>query len=131
MTPSTIRLISTAVGAGLLLALLVLGYRSWKTGQDAKDDLDQAQRTDQAASGIVTDINSGQSDAAKVDITVTDARSEYYRGYQDAKREDPAVADLASTPIPQRLRDLARQRREARERSGRVGPGGEDDAADP
>ena len=116
MTPQMLwRMAQVAAVIGLVL-LLVLGYRSCRSGEEAKSALDSSQRTDQAVSETITDIVAGTDEEQEESEVISEARDEYQRGYKDAKREDKAVADIAHMPIPERLRQLARERREARER---------------
>lgn len=116
MTPQLLwRMAQVAIVIGLVL-LLVHGYRSCRSGEEAKSALADSQRTDQATSETITDIITGTDEEQEEAEAISDARDEYQRGYEDAKREDKAVADIAHMPIPERLRQLARERREARER---------------
>lgn len=123
LTPIQVRVAFYALAAGLVLALFFL----WLNDRDKKlalrDSAEQGVRTDRAASGIAQDAGVAQSEVSQNEQSANNARSAYYRGYEDAKRNDPDVVPWGSRPVPQRLRDLARERRLARERSGCVGDG--------
>lgn len=119
----------------IIVVLVVLGvafalYRGHQTIQDLKTDVEQADRTAGATTGIVSDAGAAQEVIHRTEVIVRDTRADYQRSYEDAKR-DPTVAEFAATPIPPRLRELARARREARERSGGDGDGSRDHAAAP
>lgn len=76
-----------------------------------------------SALDIAQDAAARVDSIGQVEVTVRDARNTYQRGYQDAKKNDPATAAFANSAITPRMRELAKARREARERSGCVGSG--------
>lgn len=126
--PPQFRLILWGLVVGLLIFLGWLWLQSRDERQQTQASAEQGVRTGVAVTGITQDASDAADETQRVEITVTDARSAYQRGYQDAKREDPSIADWAAQPVPQRLRDLARERRLARERLGCSGDGcGDDD----
>lgn len=115
----------------LIAVAVLLGFFLWLNARDNKlatrDSAEQGVRTDRAATGIAQDAGVVQGVIDRGETGVNSARSEYQRGYEDAKRNDPTVAPWGAQPVPQRLRDLARQRRLARERLGCAGDGCPDD----
>lgn len=109
------------------LVVLVRGYFLFQASRDdAKKTaatLEQVIRTDKAASDIATESGATKAEVQRVEVVVTQARQTYQQQYQEVKREDPDVAGWAGGAVPDRLRDLARTRREQRERSGCTGDG--------
>lgn len=70
-----------------------------------------------ATDGIIKDGRKTDEARERQDQAVAEAASKYEEGLEDEKRNDPAVADRDARLIPDRLRQLARERRLARERS--------------
>ncbi|HEY4598295.1 hypothetical protein [Corynebacterium sp.] len=106
----------------------VIAYRD--SHRDMKGQIEQDSKTQDAADDIKQEADTAQGQVTKAETGVAEVRVIYQKEYEDAKR-DPVVRDWADEPVPQRLRDLARQRREERERLGRPGDGrrGDDEAA--
>ena len=111
----------------LIGVVVLLGFFLWLKGRDDNRDLkgvaEQSIRTDKAAGAIAKDAGVVQGVIDNDENAAASARNAYQRGYEDAKRNDPVVAPWGAQPIPQRLRDLARQRRLDRERLGCTGDG--------
>lgn len=130
MNAAAIRVLIIAILVGLVIAALaILDFRR----QNAKTDratVEQGTRTDVAAGGIADDAGAVKEVLYKTEVVVRDSRESYMRGYEDA-RSDQVVADWADAPVPQRLRDLARERREQRERLGYHGDGSGSDPGTP
>lgn len=115
------------IGYAVILAVLGILAFTWFSNRDARKALttqvEQAERTEQATKEIIEDADEKIVIVRETEVVVADAREAYQRGYEDAKRSTPDVADWADQPVPQQLRDLARERRQARERSGGSGLG--------
>lgn len=127
MTPIQVR-----IGGYILVAVIILlSFFLWLNGRDnklaMKQSAEQGVRTDKAVTGITQDAGQAQQQIAQDESSTNNARDDYQRGYEDAKRNDPAVAPWGARPIPNRLRELARQRRSLREQSGCAGAGCEHD----
>lgn len=114
---------------GYTVVLIILGVLAYTrfSNRDARKTLttqvEQAQRTEQATKQIIEDADEQVVIVRETEVVVQDARTAYQRGYEDAKRTTPPVATWADQPVPQRLRDLARERRAARERPDGSGLG--------
>ena len=121
--PPQYRVLIWALVFGAIVAGVIIWQKSRENDAATERAAEQGVRTDQAASGIAKDAGETAADTARVEVVVRDAREAYQRGYDDAKQNDPVVRDWADQPVPQRLRDLARARRVARERSGCAGDG--------
>lgn len=67
--------------------------------------------------GIIADAGKAQQDTVKVEIDVSDARSAYTAAEQEATNNEPDTRDWRAQPTRDSLRDAARARRLARERS--------------
>ena len=130
MSAAAIRVLIIAILVGVVIAaVVIMDFRR----QNAKADratVEQSTRTDVAAGGIANDAGAVKEVLYKTEVVVRDSRESYMRGYEDA-RSDQVVADWADTPVPQRLRDLARERREERQRPGYPGDGSGGDPGKP
>lgn len=119
---SQVRILLT-LGVIILLGVVAMLYL---TNRDARrmltEQVEQAERTDEATTRVIEAKDDAVEVVHKTEVIVTEARDAYQRGYADAIRLQP-VADWADEPVPPRLRDLARERRQARERSGGAGVG--------
>lgn len=69
--------------------------------------------------GIIKDGAESDERRQRVDIAITDGRVRYQEDYEREKANDPAFADRADSVVDQRVREQARARRLARERSAR------------
>ena len=70
-----------------------------------------------ATDGMVQDGAAADTAKADDETAVAGGRQTYTDTMERAQREDPVLADRASRPVPARVRDAARARRLARERS--------------
>lgn len=91
--------------------------------KQAQATVTQLKAESASALDIAKDAQASVDAITAVEVVVRDARSNYQRGYENAKQTDPGTADFARTAVTDRMRELARARREARERSGCVGTG--------
>lgn len=117
----------------LLAVAAALWFNHWLDKRDEARDttanLGQAVRTGQAAEAIAGNAATAQDEADTLDRQVEAQRVEITHRYERLKDEDPDVRAAVGTRIPDRMRELARERRLARERLGGAAPGGEDDDA--
>jgi hypothetical protein len=116
-----------AVVYGLLLALLVgAGWyvkERLQAAEEAEAALSEA-NSQAAATAATTDALGGvQTETQRVEVVVTQTRAEAARAIQELSDADPTVAALRATPILDSLRAIARERREARDRSSGAAPG--------
>lgn len=70
-----------------------------------------------ATDGITQDGTKADTAKADDETAVATGRQTYTDTMERAQREEPAIADRASRRVPDRVRDAARARRLARERS--------------
>lgn len=111
----------------LVAVAALLAFFLWLKTRDANRDLaanaEQGVRTDQAASGIAQAAGAAVVAQRSREAAMAEARITHQQLYEEVRRNDPSVRAWGDTPIPDRLRQLARERREARERLGCVGDG--------
>jgi hypothetical protein len=119
MTRASVELIVAVVVALVLGVLISLGANHYMTlrSKAAQSELqgDKIEATD----GIIKDGEAVDRAQQRVEIAITDGRARYTEGYEREKANDPEFARRASAPVDQRVRDAARERRLARERSAR------------
>lgn len=104
-----------------LLAVLVLGAWFTITGwrEDAKIStaaLEQSTATAAATTGIATDLGQATADRDQVQVHITNDTRALTAAVEALRNEKPNVDAWLDAPVPDELRDLARQRREARDR---------------
>jgi endonuclease/exonuclease/phosphatase (EEP) superfamily protein YafD len=128
LTPAQILLLIRAVLVALVLAaLLGLGwyYRSAVARAEAAEAaLSEATATAQATEATTGALSAVQTDTQRVEVVVTQGRAAAAQAVQELSNADPSIADLRATRIPDSLREIARQRREARDGSPGAPPGG-------
>ena len=128
MTPAQLALAIKAFVVLLVLAtLLGLGwyYRSAvERAEAAEAALSQANATAGATEATTGALSGAQVETQRVEVVVTQGRAAAARAIQELSDNDPTVADLRARPIDQRLRDIARERREARDRPAGAEAGG-------
>ena len=114
----------------VLLVIFVLQVKAWR--DDAKANataIDQRDATATATSDIAADIGTTTTDRQRVEVKITADTRQLVIDLEKLRRENPDLEHWLSADIPVQLRDLARQRREARDRLGTAAPGSA--AADP
>lgn len=117
----------------LLALVLLLGWlqvQRWRA--DAKEGAARIEARDQtakAATGITADLGEATDGRQQVEVRVVTDTARMALEIERIRNEKPTVDRWLSDPVPVELRELARQRREARERSGDPEAGGR--AADP
>ena len=118
----------------LLLAIVLvaafLQVRQWR--DDAKTGAERIEARDAtaaAASGITADLATTTTDQQRVEVRITADTRQLAIDLETLRRANPDLDHWLRGDIPGELRQLARERREARERLG-VGAAGSG-AADP
>lgn len=128
LTPAQILLLIRAALVVLVLAaLLGLGwyYRSAVARAEAAEAaLSEATATAQATEATTGALGAVQADTQRVEVVVTQGRAAAAQAIQELSNADPTVADLRARPIDPRMRDIARARREARDRPAGAPTGG-------
>ena len=123
------------VVAAILGVVIVVVFSLWQGNRDkakaTKATADQLLRTDSAATAIGADYDTTYEGIKHTESIVQTARQSYSQGATIAKRKNPAIRDWADQPIPVELRELAAERRRARERLGNPDDGGGRDTATP
>jgi hypothetical protein len=110
-------LLAVALSIGLYFGVSTI--LSWRTAANANAQTVHEQATTaEAATDIGAAATQQNAEAQRLDIHVSQGRQEYVQQYQNLKATDIGVAEWSAQPVPQRLRDLARSRRAARDGSG-------------
>lgn len=128
MTPAQILALLKVLAVLLLVAALAgLGwyYRSAVARAEAAEAaLSEATATAQATEATTGALGAVQADTQRVEVVVTQGRAAAAQAIQELSNADPTVADLRARPIDPRMRDIARARREARDRPAGAPTGG-------
>lgn len=114
----------------IVLVAAVLQVRQWR--EDAKTGAERIEASDAtagAASGIATDLTTTTTGQQQVQVRITADTRQLAIDLEALRRENPSVDYWMRGDIPGELRELARKRREARDRLGAAAPGS--GAADP
>lgn len=123
-----------AAGAGLkilagvlvlvVLLFVVLQVRQWRAdAQAAPARIEARDATAGATTGIAADLGEASEEQHQVEVRIiTDTRQLQTR-LETIRRESPTVDAALAAPIPVELRELARARREARDRLGAAADG--------
>lgn len=112
---------------GLLAIVLVAGFlqvRQWRT--DAKTGAERIEARDAtagAASGITADLSATTTDQQRVELTITADTRQLAIDLETLRRANPDLDHWLAGPVPDELRQLARERREARDRLRAAAPG--------
>lgn len=114
MTPRIYASIVTAVILGIGVGVAIDHYRDLRRAA-AEGAL--AIKNAETTQAINKDGIETRKERQQVEIVVRQARDQYRIDYQQEKDNDPYIADRAERVRPERLRNLARERRLARERS--------------
>lgn len=112
-----------------LLALLLIAawlqVRQWR--DDAKTGAERIEARDAtaaAASGIAGDLTTTTTDQQRVEVRITADTARLAIQLEELRNANPDVDFWMRGDIPGELRELARERREARDRLGAGAPGG-------
>ena len=114
----------------IVLVVAVLQVRQWR--EDAKAGAERIEARDATAgatSGIAADLTTTTTDQQRVEVRITADTRQLAIDLETLRRENPSVDYWMRGDIPGELRELARARREARDRLGAAAPGS--GAADP
>ncbi|QZI85868.1 i-spanin [Stenotrophomonas phage Suso] len=120
----------------LLLAIVLvatwLQIRTWR--EDARtgaERIEQRDNTAAAAGAIADDLATTTTDRQRVEVRITADTAQMARDLEKLRRENPSLDHWMRADIPVQLRELARQRREARDRlaTGAAGRGAADQGA--
>lgn len=128
MTPGQLALLLRVIAAVVVLAAIGWGVHTYRSAIEraevAEAALSQATATAGATAATTGALSGVQTETQRVEVVVTQTRADAARAIQELSDADPTVADLRATRIPDRLRDIARARREARDRSAGAEAGG-------
>ena len=116
--------------AAVVLVLAWINIQRWR--QDAKEGAARIEARDAtagAATGITADMQTTSAEQQQVEVRIVTDTGRMFAQLETIRREKPDVDRWLDEPVPPELLQLARQRREARERSGDPGAGGR--AAEP
>lgn len=106
----------------IVLATGFFGFKYWLAQHDeavaTAAALEQSKKTGEATTDIAQDAGEGVRDQQHTDHVVTESRVTFHHAYEEAKHNDPSIDNWGDVSVPVQLRDLARERRLARERSG-------------
>ena len=108
----------------IVLVAAVLQVRQWR--EDAKTGAERIEARDAtagAASGIATDLSTTTTGQQQVQVRITADTRQLAIDLETLRRENPSVDYWMRGDIPGELRELARKRREARDRLGAAAPG--------
>lgn len=125
----TPRQIADLVLAALLIIAGYLSYHTvskWKAGYDAnKANTATATAVEKSTSAVVADFTNVTDGSRAREAGVDQARQQYIVLREELHNANPTVASFDDAPVPDELRQLARARREARERLGGHAAGGQ------
>jgi hypothetical protein len=128
LTPSQILALLRVAAVALILGAGWYGWRTYlrtvERAEAAEAALSAATATLQATEAATGALGAAQAETQRVEVVVTQSRADAARAVQELSQNDPTIAGLRATPIPDSLRDIARQRRTARDRSAGPAPGG-------
>lgn len=118
---SDIRVVVSLIVTVLLTVAMVIGGQqilAWKRGAEKAE---AQTHTMEATSAIIGSGVKSDADRTTTDTRVVQGRAQYQSSYSEAEANEPVVANRASRPVPDRVRNAFRERRLARERSGCAG----------
>jgi cytochrome c-type biogenesis protein CcmE len=113
-----------AVAVALILAVVIsVGTGHYLSLREKAAEAELQHGKIVSTDGIIKDGAESDERRQRVEIAVTDGRVRYREDYEREKANDPAFAERADSVVDQRVRDAARARRLARERSARADSG--------
>lgn len=108
----------------ILATFAVLQILAWRRDAHANAAaVDERDKTATAAGGIAADLATTTTDRQRVEVRITADTRQMAIDLEQLRRENPDLDHWLRADIPVQLRDLARQRREARDRLGAAAPG--------
>lgn len=108
----------------IVLAAVVLQVRQWR--EDAKTGAERIEARDAtagAASGITADLSATTTDQQRVEVRISADTRQLAIDLETLRRANPDLDHWMRADIPGELRQLARERREARDRLRAATPG--------
>lgn len=112
-----IKTIVYLVVAALTIVVLTFGVSDYMRLRKAAAQNELRGQVITTTAHAVVDGDKADEQRVAVDVSVRDARSAYSDNLEKAKHDDPNIASRIDRVVPDRLRELARERRLARERS--------------
>lgn len=110
--------------ATIIVVILLLQIRAWRNAaNEAPARIEARDATAAAAGAIATDLTTTTTDRQLVEVRIRADTAQMARDLESLRRENPDLDHWLRADIPLELRQLARQRREARDRSGAAAPG--------
>lgn len=114
-------LVKVLVLLAVIGLLIWAGYtiNGWRVAAGVNGaSVEQLNRTGEATTNIAKDVSAAVQDNAVKEDAVTTTRIEHVHKYEALKNENKDVRDYVTRPVPEQLRELAKARRESRERLG-------------
>lgn len=99
----------------LLIAIWLWGGLVWSWYQDSKT-LESVGRDVQATATMTDEVQDTLTESRERSQGVTQRRQQTETQYHELAQTVPTVAQFDATPVPDELRQLAREKREQRER---------------
>lgn len=119
--------LAKVIAVAVLAAAIFFGVRtvlSWKEAAETNAATVKSQAaTAEATSTITEQLDTATEQRQRVDVVVSQARSEYEQHWRAST--DEGVATWRAQPVPVSMRNAARARRAARDRSAGVEAGSE------
>ena len=104
----------------IMAILLTLGGQTVLEWREAAHQNAQRGTTMNTTAGVLADNAAAREDTKRDEANTESARVIYHEKVIEVVRNEPATADWRDLPVPDSMRALARERRLARDRSGRV-----------
>lgn len=121
----TARIIVLCLLLGILLFVGWKCKRDWDEGQEAIGQNSTLVGREQATNTVTDSANKQAEEAADQVASILGSRQVSRRAYEQVRQSTPSVDAFVRQPIPQQLRDIAKERRLARERLEGDGAGSE------
>lgn len=113
--------VGAAIVAAILLTVLVMvGIGEFNSMRSAAAKSELQDTKAETTQGILNDASAIQAKTQRVEVVVSNARDSYNRAEQEAIDNEPDTRDWSAQPTRDSLRNAARARRLARERSAEL-----------
>lgn len=123
MTGTEIKVI-IAVLIAIILGLGIKQAVDWRDqAKTAQSAIEQRDKTAGAATGITADLTKSTEGQQRVERTVQVDTAALAAAIEKTRHANPSVDNWLNQPVPDQLRELAKQRREARQRPAAAQPG--------